>query len=84
MPDLQGWAVKTGTGFNRPGQYSLSGQYYYFKWKIVNFDLFQNRGGFNRPTLLVSGWSISKTFLSETAHPNEPKFGGKHLWKDLY
>jgi hypothetical protein len=27
-------------GFNRPGQYSLSGQYYYFKWKIVNFDLF--------------------------------------------
>jgi hypothetical protein len=25
---LQGWAVKTAPGFNRPGQYSPSGQYW--------------------------------------------------------
>ena len=31
MPREQGWAAKTTPGFNRPGQYSLSGQYYYFK-----------------------------------------------------
>ena len=43
MVKKQGWAVKklvVLNGFNRPGQYSLSGQYYYFKWKIVNFVLF--------------------------------------------
>jgi hypothetical protein len=34
MVKKQGWAVKKPVvlnGFNRPGQYSLSGQYYYFK-----------------------------------------------------
>jgi hypothetical protein len=28
---IQGWAVKATPVFNRPGQYSLNGQYYYFK-----------------------------------------------------
>jgi hypothetical protein len=35
--------------------------------------------------ILVSDWQISKkNFSSETAWPNEPKLGRKHLWKILY
>jgi hypothetical protein len=51
--------------------------------KDASYQVLINKHGHHRQFLFLIGRFL-KIFSSETACPNEPKLGRKHLWKVLY